>query len=107
MMWKLVLIAMLVAAAALAVMPTGERKIEADGAVTIMGTEVELLADGEARVTIYRTVSGKVSRAPIAAASDTFFTLYDNMPRVFSNPSGIDSLKIMLVDATYVQVSWR
>lgn len=87
-----------------AVMPSGEKKITTDGGVNLRGhTTVEVLADGEAKVRFWS--SG--IRRPVSAAGDTVYTLGENLPRQFSHSAGIDSAHVVLIDATYVLMSWR
>ena len=103
----LVLLVVAVAGLAAAIMPTGEAKIEADAWQAIGTTHVDVIADGEARVSFYRRTATAWIRYPQSAAGDTCYTLIDNVPRGFSHAAGIDSVYVDLVDATYVIVSWR
>lgn len=99
-----IIIAVLLAAAALAGLPYGEKKVTADGNVSVRGSSVvELLADGEATVSIRRNGG---TRFPVSASGDTSFTLQEGVARSFSGTL-IEDVYVDLVDATYVIVTWQ
>ena len=98
----IVLLAM--AGAVVAALPYGEKKLTADGNVTVTGSsEIEVLADGEARVSIRNTAG---TRYPAAASGDTCYTLQDGVPRTFSG-SALQYVYVDLVSATTVVVTWK
>jgi hypothetical protein len=94
----------LIAGAAMAALPVGEKKVTADGNVNVRGSAmVELLADGEAKITIRR--NGGISY-PLAAGSDTSFTINDGVARTFTTTM-LEDVYVDLVDASYVIVTWQ
>jgi hypothetical protein len=106
MFYRIAAVAIILAmtAAALASLPYGEKKLTADGNVTVLGSsEVEVLADGEARVSIRNTAG---TRYPAAAAGDTAYTLQDGVPRTFGG-TGLHYVYVDLVTATTVVVTWK
>lgn len=101
------LLLLVVAALCTAALPRGEKKVTSDGNVTVTGSsEVELLADGEARVTIRYAVGDSTVAAPAAATGDTSFTIVSGVPRAF-NGLNLRYVYVDLVDASYVIVTWR
>ena len=95
---------MLLVGAALAALPIGEKKVTADGNVNVRGSAlVELLADGEAKITIRR--NGGLAY-PYAASGDTSFTIQDGVARTFQTTM-LEDVYVDLVDATYVIVTWQ
>jgi len=99
-----IIIAVLLAMAAVAALPHGEKKVTADGNVNVRGSsKIELSSDGEAKITV-RYNGGKTS--PAAAAGDTSFTLTERSPREFSGLL-LEDVYVDLVDATYVVVTWQ
>jgi hypothetical protein len=94
----------LIVGAALAALPVGEKKVTADGNVNVRGSAmVELLADGEAKITIRRNGG---TAYPSAAGSDTSFTINEGVARTFTTTM-LEDVYVDLVDATYVIVTWQ
>lgn len=104
----IVLFVLVVAGFALAQLPTGAKKFTTDAGLNISGsTHAKFVADGEAQIRLWYTVSGVSVRAPRSAAGDTVMSIYDYVPGFYSSPTGIDSVHVVLVDATFVQLEWR
>jgi len=99
-----IIILAIMAAAAFAALPVGEKKVTADGNVNVRGSAmVELLADGEAKITIRRNGG---TAYPSAAGSDTSFTINAGVARTFTTTM-LEDVYVDLVDATYVIVTWQ
>lgn len=99
-----VIAALMIVGVAIAALPVGEKKVTADGNVDVRGSAmVELLADGEAKITIRRN-GGKAY--PSAAGSDTSFTINDGVARTFTTTM-LEDVYVDLVDASYVIVTWQ
>jgi hypothetical protein len=105
-MRKLVcLVAVMVAVVALgiAALPMGEKVVTGNETVVTTGaTHVVIRADGTAEVTIF----SRGQQYPHAATGDAHYTILAGQPAPFSAGRGIDSVQVVLDDATYCIVSW-
>jgi hypothetical protein len=92
-------------ATALAALPIGEKKVTADGNIVVEGSsEVSVLTDGEALVSIRRGASR--TRMPSDADGDTAYTVVGDVARTFRG-TDLKDVYVDLVGATYAIVTWR
>jgi hypothetical protein len=92
-------------AATMAALPYGEKLVTSDGNIVVTGaSEVELLADGNAKASIRR--GDDLARFPGSASGDTAYTLVEGQARKFTGTQ-LRHVYIDLDTATYVIVTWR
>ncbi len=96
-------IVLLVAAVCYAALPIGEKTLTSDDMIITRGaTHIVIRADGSAFIRVY----SRGVRYPYHASSDSVYTVDDTSPAPFSAVSGIDSVKVVLDEATAVTVTW-